>query len=79
MSTSFAFGTKGGSAPGYHPALIPPIPARELSFRDPGDSVSHVERVVSFFDDQRPEVCDVPVVADDWAKTPGLFRRELNA
>ena len=77
VSTSFASGAK--SAPG-HLALVPPVPATELSsFRNAGDSVSHVERVVSFFDDQRREVCDAPVVAVEWAKTPGLFRRELNA
>jgi hypothetical protein len=38
-----------------------------------------VERVVSFFDDRRPEFFDAPVVADESAKTPGLFRREQNA
>jgi len=79
VSTSFAFGAKGESAPG-HLALVPSIPAKELSsFRNAGDSVSYVKRVASFFDDQRPEVCDAPVVADEWAKTPALFRRELNA
>jgi hypothetical protein len=38
-----------------------------------------VERVVSFFDDQRPEVCDASAAADEWTKTPGQFRGELNA
>ena len=57
--------------------FAPPIPAAEWpGFGNAGDS--HIEQLASF-DDQRPDFRDAPDVADEWAKTPGLCRRELRA
>ena len=59
--------------------FVPPIPVGESPwFGNAGDSIPRIQQVASL-DDRRPDFRDAPAVADEWAKTPELCRRELSA